>query len=331
MIYWVSTKNQNSGLYHYSKKLFENLNFEGLKWIDTKEVLEYKNYPIIYNLGNHKMNSEIYKLAFDYPNYILLHDLNLHFAALSLDDEKYFEGKEKVYIIRNSGVWIDNLEIYSPAIYEILKRQKGIFVHSYYAIEILKMWKINVPVYYIPMGTETFKNNFEKIPYSIGIFGHRGINRNLKKTSKIILKLKELFPQMKLVICGGGTKEGLEELDFAEYYENLPSKEFYDILSKMEILFNYRFPVYGETSLSTLEAMAREVIPIVSSYGSYNELDGAIKVRELENSIEEINKLWESPLLLNTLSKKVKEFVSKNNSIKIWAQKWKEFLCGLKK
>lgn len=331
MIFWVSTKNQNSGLYYYSKKLFENLNFEGLKWIDGQEVLEYKEYPIIYNLGNHKINSENYKLAYDYPSYVLLHDLNLHYAALSLNDKKYFECEEKVYTIRNNGIWIDNLELYTPAIYEILKRQKGIFVHSFYAIEILKMWKIEVPVYYIPMGTETFKNEFEKIPYSLGIFGYRGINRNLKETAKLILNLKNIYPDMQLIICGGGTKEGLEELTFAEYYENLSSNEFYELLSKVEILFNFRYPVYGETSLSTLEAMARGVVPVLSHFGSYNEFKGAILIGKIEEAFYNIKKIFDCPLMLKKISKEAMDFVSNKHSIDIWLNKMKEILCGLKK
>lgn len=331
MIYWVCTKNKNSGLFHYSEKLLANLKEFEIEWTDDENLIKDEKSINIYNIGNHKMNTQIYKLAYDYPGIVVLHDLNLHFAAFSLNEKKYFEFGNLVYNLREKDCWLDIFEIYTPAIYEILKRQKGIVVHSRYGIEILNMFKIEVPSYFIPMGTETFKNDFEKIPLSIGIFGQRGINRKLKETVKIILKLKEEFKEMVCVICGGGTKEGLEELGFAEYYEYLEESEFYEILSKMEILFNYRYPIYGETSLSTLEAMARGVIPVVSSYGSYNELDEAIKIRELEDAIEEIKKLWKSPLILNALSKKVKDFVQKNNSKEIWVQKWKEFLCGLKK
>lgn len=331
MIYWVCTKNQGSGLYHYSQKLFENLDFNEIKWIEPEEVPKFKDFPIIYNLGNHQMNSEIYKIACSYPGYVLLHDLNLHHAALSLKDEKYFEIKEKVYEIRSRGVWIDNLELYSPAIYNLLSRQKGIFVHSRYAQEILKMWKIQTPSYYIPMGTETFKENFEKIPFSIGIFGHRGINRKLKETAKIILKLKEKIEDLKAIICGGGLKEGIEEISFARNFENLPSKDFYELLSKVQIILNFRYPVYGETSLSTLEAMARGVVPVVSSFGSYGELEGVIKINKIEDSFSKILKLFECPLYLNQISKEARDFVEKYHSLIIWKNKWKEILCGLKK
>lgn len=331
MIYWVSTKNAGSGLFYYSQKLFLNLKSDELKWIEPSEVQKYKDFPIIYNLGNHSMNSEIYKIAFEYPNYVVMHDLNLHHAALNLNDGKYFEIGEDVYKIRNSGIWIDNLELYSPAISELLKKQKGIFVHSFYAKQILKLLNIETPSFYIPMGTETFKEEFKKIPFSLGIFGHRGINRKLKETSKIILRLKEDFPQMKLFICGGGTKEGLEDLTFAQYNENLPSTDFYELLSKMEIIFNYRFPVYGETSLSTLEAMARGAVPILSCYGSYNEFRGAIKIKNIEDGYSEIKKLWECPLALSALSKEVRNFVLSEHSLEMWVGKWKEIICGLKK
>ncbi len=331
MIFWVSTKNISSGLFHYSQKLFSNLNLNDLKWIEESEVKNFKDFPIIYNLGNHSMNKEIYKCAFEVPSYVVLHDLNLHFAAFYLNDGKYFECGDLVYKIRDKGIWIDNLELYSPAIFNLLNKQKGIIVHSHYAKEILKMWKIEKDIFYIPMGTEAFKENFEKIPYSLGIFGHRGINRKLKDVAKVILKLKEEFPQMELIICGGGTREGLEELKFAKYFENLPSEEFYDLLSKVQVIFNYRYPVYGETSLSTLEAMARGVVPVVSSFGSYNELKGAIKIKKIEEGFFEIKKLWECPTFLNKVSKEIKEFVEKEHSIEIWLNSWKEFLCGLKK
>jgi len=330
MIFWVCTKNFSSGLFHYSKKLFSNLNLNDLKWIDPAEVQKYKDFPIIYNLGNHQMNSEIYKYAYEVPGYVVLHDLNLHFASFYLNDGKYFECGDLVYKIRNGGVWIDNLELYSPAIFNLLCRQKGIIVHSHYAKEILKMWKIEKDIFYIPMGTETFKEDFEKIPFSLGIFGNRGINRNLKETAKVLLKLKEEFPQMELIICGSGRKEGIEDLEFAKFYEALPSEEFYELLSKVQIIFNYRYPVYGETSLSTLEAMARGAVPCVSSFGSYNELKGAIKIKNIEDGFLEIKRLWECPVYLNQISKEARNFVEKEHSIEIWLENWKKFLSTLK-
>lgn len=331
MIYWVCIKNEGSGLFHYSKKLFSNLDFKDINWIDEEEVKNFKEFPIIYNLGNHPMNSEIYRYAFEYPGYVLLHDLNLHHSALPQGKEEYFEVQDKVYKIREAGVWIDNLELYSPAISNLLKRQKGIFVHSRYAQEILKMWNIKTPSFYIPMGTETFKENFEKIPLSLGIFGHRGINRKLKETSKIILKLKEEIKDLKVIICGGGSREGLEDLSFADFYENLPSKEFYDLLSRVQIIFNFRYPVYGETSLSTLEAMSRGTIPVVSSYGSYRELEGVVHLNKIEEGYFKIKKLFECPLYLNQLSRQARDFIEKHLSLKIWTERWKEILCGLKK
>lgn len=331
MIYWVSTVNEGSGLFHYSQKLFSNLNFKDIKWIEVEEVKNFKEFPIIYNLGNHPMNGEIYRYAFEYPSYVLLHDLNLHHSALHLKKEEYFEVQDKVYKIREAGIWIDNLELYSPAIYNLLNRQKGIFVHSRYAGEILKMWSIQNPSFYIPMGTETFNENFEKIPFSLGIFGHRGINRKLKETSNIILKLKEEIKDLKVIICGGGTREGLEDLSFADFYENLPSREFYDLLSKVQIIFNYRYPVYGETSLSTLEAMSRGTVPLVSSFGSYRELEGVVHLNKIEEGYFKIKKLFECPLYLNQLSRQARDFIKKYHSIEIWVERWKEILCGLKR
>ncbi len=329
MIYWVCTKNENSGLYHYSKKLLNYLKDFEIEWVEDAFGKE-KNLKI-YHLGNHNMNSKIYVNAYEEPGVIVLHDLNLHHPAFSLGKKEFFEFEELPFFLREKGCWLDIFEIFTPAISNLLKKQKFLVVHSLYGVEVIKMFKIETPIFYIPMGVEIPEDLEEKIPFSIGIFGHRGINRNLKKTSEIILKLKKEFPQMVCIICGGGLKEGMEKIDFADYYENLPSKEFYKLLSKIEILFNWRYPVYGETSLSTLEAMAREVLPLVSSYGSYNELGSAIKVKEIEDSFFEIKKLWECPLTLRVLSKNVREFVKKNNSIEIWVNKWEELLCGLKK
>lgn len=330
MILWVCTKNKNSGLYHYSKRLLKNFKEDEILWIE-EEVENFKDYIKIYNLGNHKMNSKIYKLAYDFPSYVLLHDLNLHHAALDLNDDKYFERKNLAFSLRKSGLWIDSFELYLPAISEILKKQKGIFVHSKYGIEVLKIYGIKNEIYYIPMGTEIPEKNFEKIPYSIGIFGHRGINRNLKETAKMILNLKKKFPQMKLIICGGGMKEGLDELDFAEYYENLEDEKFYELLSRVEILFNFRYPVYGETSLSTLEAMARGVVPVVSVYGSYNEIEGAIKVRKINDAYYEIKNLWENREKLKKLSEEAANFIKNKHSDQIWEKEWKKAIYGLKK
>ena len=134
MIYWFAPPTgSRSGLAIYARDLLPSLAKRAkVEWVRADAVVP-AGARRIYNLGNHKDNAPVLARALAEPDVVLLHDTNLHHAALALDrPEDAFGDGDQALRLRKCGAWLEPYEALDPAIVPVLERQRLILVHSAY-------------------------------------------------------------------------------------------------------------------------------------------------------------------------------------------------------
>lgn len=332
MIYWFAPPLESrSGLVIYARGLLPFLaEYTEVEWVQSDSDLP-SGARRIYNLGNHRDNASILARALAEPDIAILHDANLHHAALGLDrpEEGFGDGRETLRL-RERGVWLEPYEALTPAIVPVLERQRLILVHSRYAREVILMHGIGVPVAVIPMGVIVPELAVEKDACSIGLFGHIGTNRRLKSILEGAGILRQRFPGLILKAVGQSMPAELERAGGVVVRRGLSDDEFFMELARTTLFLNLRFPVLGETSLSTLQAMALGTACAVYDLGSYAELpdDAALRVRPDEDWPGPVGRLLAGEGRRRAMETTARDWVRLRHAPEVWAKAVWEALCG---
>jgi glycosyltransferase involved in cell wall biosynthesis len=285
----------------------------------------------IYNLGNHPDNAPVLARALAEPDTVLLHDANLHHAALALDhpDEAFGDGGGAARL-RERGAWLEAYEALHPAIVPVLERQRLILVHSDYARETLRMRGVRAPIAVIPMGVAVPVAAGGKDACSIGLFGHIGANRRVDEILDGVRVLRKTYPGLVLKAVGATMPKALEEAPGSVVRRNLSDDEYFRELARTTVFLNLRYPVMGETSLTTLQAMALGTVCAVYDLGSYAELpDSAVlKVRPGGDWAGPVAELLAGEGKRRTMEAAAQEWVRERHAPSVWAKALWEALCG---
>ena len=333
MIAWVAPPIESrSGLAVYARDLLPFLKEkEEVRWIPLEGEIPHGTDRIIYNLGNHPANSPTLHRAWDRPDTVLLHDVNLHHAVLGLQDPcRFFETGDASIELRNHGAWLDAYESYARGLGPLLQRQRLVLVHSAYAKEVLAMHGVKTPVAVIPMGVVAPRLSADKEPLTLGLFGHIGANRQVAEIVTMIASLKMEFSALEFKAVGKQIPEALKNLDGVRILQDIPDEQYFEELARTTLFLNLRYPVMGETSLTTLQAMALGTVPVVYDLGSYAELpgDAAVKVPIQDDLAKILAGLLMDPKRRISMERAGWIYAKENHSPQRWAGKIWEALCG---
>ena len=333
MIYWVAPPAESrSGLAVYSKTLLPFLEAkDGVKWMAPKEAVPAGSGRAVYNLGNHPDNAAAMEQAGNAPDTVVLHDVNLHHAALAASDPvRFFESGDLPLTLRSAGVWNETLAVHAPALVPLLNRQRLIFVHSRYALDMLRMRGIHVPVEVLPMGVVVPEIRSEKELCSIGLFGHIGGNREMDVVLDVFRRLRGGQPQLTLKMIGQRVPECVEREPGIVVKRGLSDGDFFAELSATTVALNLRYPVLGETSLTMLQAMALGTVCLVFELGAYAELPEStvLKVNPGEPWDQRLEALLGDVPRRREMEKAARAHVRAYHAPERWAERFWEGLCG---
>ncbi len=268
----------------------------------------------LYQMGNNHYHRGVLDLALRVPGVLTLHDVVLHHLLLEItlgrnDPQGFWDYKdlltrdhgwigEAAALAKRWNAWGDAPVFALPAHRVLLRRQRGVLVHSRWAAELLAEEDLGVPVRAIPMGIplppaadeaagRALRRRFG-LPESGPVIGSFGFQTPIKRTVSAVRALAAPgLETVHLLIVGqaapvmdlegearrAGVAERVHVLGF------LPFEDFADAISAVDLCLNLRYPTAGETSASLLRVLAAGRPAIVSDYAQFADLPQEIALR----------------------------------------------------
>ncbi len=276
----------------------------------------------LYHMGNNRYHVAVEALAMRTPGILVLHDFVLHHFLIGEtvgkgDLDAYrrrlaashgWQGEAVATAIR-WGAFSDSLQFGLPAHGRLVRRQRGILVHSHWAREVLTEENPGVEVRTVPMAIPLPERggagagvDFRRrlgIPEDSPLLGTFGFQTPMKRPEVAVKAMSRPgLSDAHLVIAG----EVAETLDLEEVIGEagvgervhvtgfLDYADFEAAISACDLALNLRYPSAGETSAALLRVLALGRPTLVSEYAQFAELpeDVAIKVPVGEGEVEAI-------------------------------------------
>jgi glycosyltransferase involved in cell wall biosynthesis len=261
----------------------------------------------LYQMGNNRYHAGVLDLAMRVPGVLTLHDVVLHHLLLDVTlgreaPEAFWEYKER--LTRDHG-WIGeaaalakrwnawgNAPVFElPAHRALLRRQRGILVHSQWAAAFLAEEDLGVPVRAIPMGVPLPPEADEAaglalrarfgLPANEPVLGCFGFQTPIKRTESAVRALAAPgLERVHLLIVGqaapvmdlegearrAGVADRVHIMGFVSF------EDFSAAIAASDLCLNLRYPTAGETSASLLRVLAAGRAAIVSDYAQFADL-----------------------------------------------------------
>jgi glycosyltransferase involved in cell wall biosynthesis len=265
----------------------------------------------LYQMGNNEYHLAVMELALERPGVVTLHDVVLHHLLVEMTLgqarlDPYLEHLaadhgwvgEYAAAARQWGELGQAAMFSLPAHRTLLRRQRGVLVHSRWAAERILEEDPSLQVRQIPMGIplppEADRDRGLAFRRRLGIevdsplIGSMGFQTPIKRTEQVIAALGR--PEMEgahLLIAG----EVSPVLDFAAVAQDagvgdrihvtgfLDFDEFEQAIAACDICVNLRYPTAGETSASLLRVLAVGRPAIVSDYAHSAELPDQVAIK----------------------------------------------------
>lgn len=305
----------------------------------------------LYQMGNNPYHEEVQKLALTTPGVVTLHDVVLHHllieATLGKGD---FEGYAR-RLSEDHG-WIGELvararywgELSSAAMFglpvhrTLVRRQRGILVHSQWAAEQVLDENPDLAVRVVPMGiplpapvepeaARAFRSSRD-LPLDRPLLGSFGFQTPIKRTAVAIQALAE--PGLKdahLLIAGEVSPQlALAEdavrfgvADRVHITGFLSYDEFEAAITACDLCINLRYPTAGETSASLLRVLALGRPAVVSDYAQFRELPGDVALAipldesEVEALARSAGEVLAKPEALEQMGRAARAFIEENH------------------
>ncbi len=280
-------------------------------WTQVSEVGEGGRLPL-YQMGNNHYHQGVWDLAMTRPGVLTLHDLVLHHFLL----DRSFHRSDGVATYRAAlgadhgwigdvvatigrwGVLNDATQFSLPARRTLLRRQRGVLVHSTWAAEHLREEDPDLRVAAVPMGVplppladpeggRTLRDRYG-IPPEAPLLGSLGFQTPIKRTSKAIQALArpELADAHLLVageassildLEGDASEAGVAERVHVTGFMGFD--EYQDAIAACDLCLNLRYPTAGETSAALLRTLAVGRPAIVSEFAQFADLPDAVAVK----------------------------------------------------
>ena len=268
----------------------------------------------LYQMGNNRYHKGVLDLALRIPGVLTLHDVVLHHLLQDItlgrhDAQGFWDYKEALTrdhgwigeaaaLAKRWNAWGEAPLFSLPAHRTLLRRQRGVLVHSQWAAEALADEDVGVPVRAVPMGVplpaaadaaagRALRRRFG-LPEDRPVIGSFGFQTPIKRTGSAVRALAaEGLEQVHLVIVGqaasvmdlegearrAGVAERVHILGF------LPFADFEASIAAVDLCLNLRYPTAGETSASLLRVLAAGRPAIVSDYAQFAELPAEVALR----------------------------------------------------
>jgi len=332
----------------------------------------------LYQMGNNRHHEGVLDLAMRLPGVLTLHDILLHHLLLDVTlgrelFDPYVERLTRDHgwvgrtaaVIKRWGAYGDAAVFALPAHRTLLRRQRGVLVHSAWAAGVIREEVPDVRVRAIAMGIplppqpdpqigRALRRRFG-LPEGAPVLGSFGFQTPIKRTAAVIRALAAPgLEQVHLLVVGevspmvdlagearrAGVAERVHVTDF------LPYDDFEAAIAAVDLCLNLRYPTAGETSASLLRVMALGCPAIVSDYAQFAELpdSAALKVplgdAEAEVLTARLRELLAHPERLREMGAAAREHVRTRHDPEVAAEdvtvairEWRELpppgnLCG---
>lgn len=264
----------------------------------------------LYHMGNNSTYHEhIYDLLKRFPGITVLHDGNLlpFVNAVTIESGKRGDFVRELSYSTGSGgtalAWqhLRGTTTLSPEAHPMLKRvcqsSLGVIVHSDYLQHKVKHIAPQTPVAVIPMldttpdevSTYTLTSSRSRLGLAseitlLGAFGFIAPSKRLDVVLQVLVKLRTLYPHLKLMCVG----EVVEGYDFMEQVAELDLQdivhvtgyvspiEFSLYLQAIDIGINLRYPTWGEMSATLIRLLAAAKPTLVTDIASFADLPETI-------------------------------------------------------
>lgn len=258
----------------------------------------------LYQMGNNEHHLGVWEAAMETPGVLVLHDLVLHhFLYERTLGESDFEGYraqlthdhgwigEAASMPRRWGAYGDAAHFELPARRQLLRRQRGVLVHSAWAASELREEDPELRVRGVPMAiplpeppAEDTVRAFRRrlgIPDRAVLVGSFGFQTPIKRTPAAVRALARPELANAHLLIGGevapvldleseariaGVAARVHRLGF------LPYREWETAITACDACINLRYPSAGETSASLLRVLALGRPAAVSEYGQFRDL-----------------------------------------------------------
>lgn len=305
----------------------------------------------LYQMGNNRYHEGVEALALEHPGVLTLHDLVLHHLAVELT---LAEGVLEPYLARLEADhgWVGEAvgqarkwwEIGQSALFTLhahrtlLRSQRGVLVHSDWAVETIAESDPELQVRKVPMGVplpdrpdpEAGLEFRRRLGLDAGtaLLGSFGFQTPIKRTERVIAALaREELAGAHLVIAGEvspaldleGDARRLGVADRVHITGFLDYSEFEAAISACDLCVNLRYPTAGETSASLLRVLAVGRPVIVSDFAQSAELPDDVVVKvplgeaELEVLSSRLGSLLGSRDRLHDMAEAARSYVRTNH------------------
>ena len=305
----------------------------------------------LYQMGNNRYHEGVEALALERPGVLTLHDLVLHHLAVELT---LAEGVLEPYLERLAADhgWVGEAvgqarkwwEIGQAALFTLhahrtlLRSQRGVLVHSEWAVETLCENDPELQVRKVPMGVPLpdrpdlqagleFRRRLG-LEEGTPLLGSFGFQTPIKRTERVIAALaSEELAAAHLVIAGEvspaldleqearrlGVADRIHITGFLDY------QEFEAAISACDLCVNLRYPTAGETSASLLRVLAVGRAVVVSDYAQSAELPDEVVIKvplgeaEVESLASCLGELLEDRSRLRTMAEAARQYIRSNH------------------
>jgi glycosyltransferase involved in cell wall biosynthesis len=265
----------------------------------------------LYQMGNNRHHEGVHDLAMRHPGVLTLHDVVLHHLLLDVtlgrgDFYGYLERLERdhgwvgqaVAVAKRWGAYGTAPIFALPAHRTLLRRQRGVLVHSEWAAAVVREDDPELRVRAVPMGVPlppaasreaglALRRRFG-LPDEAPVVGSFGFQTPIKRTALGVRALAAPgLEQVHLLAVGEeapatGLLEAAHRAGVAARVHvtgYLPYADFADAIAAVDLCLNLRYPTAGETSASLLRVMAAGRAAVVSDYAQFAELPDTIAVK----------------------------------------------------
>jgi glycosyltransferase involved in cell wall biosynthesis len=262
-------------------------------------------------MGNNRYHAGVRALAMERPGVLTLHDVVLH--HLLLDEtlgQRDYDGYER-RLAEDHG-WVGEAAALGkrwgaygqapvfalPAHRTLLRRQRGVLVHSAWAAAVVREDDPELCLAAVPMGIplpkaadreagRALRRRFG-LPEDAPVAGSVGFQTPIKRTEAVIpalaapglerlhlLVVGEVSPYVDLEGAArrAGVADRVRVTGFVDY------ADFEAAIAATDLCLNLRYPTAGETSASLLRVLAAGRPAVVSDYGQFGELPAEVALR----------------------------------------------------
>ncbi len=265
----------------------------------------------LYHMGNNHHHVQIWHLAHQIPGILTLHDLVLHHLLVEVtlgenDFESYAERLQKDHgwlgeSVAHARQWheLGNSAMFGVSGHRtLLRRQRGVLVHSEWAARTLREEDDELSVRVVPMGiplpdlvepkNAAAWREEKGIPPAVPLLGTFGFQTPIKRTDRAIAALSHPRLQDAHLAIGGEISgkldlkrqaRGAGVLDRVHFLGFLDFDEFQTAIAACDLCLNLRYPSAGETSASLLRELALGRPVVVSDYAQFADFPDTVALK----------------------------------------------------